>query len=131
MATIKDNHSGKVFQVSQNPVWIYGVWECGDQRFTDIDQSAYTPTLDYALQTPAQFYGTFKVSEMVAIKDSSDPYVKEFFARFQVFQAGNQLIDPNTVTVQEGLQYLAANPAATPILASQQRIIDICNGVLQ
>lgn len=85
--------------------------------------------------TPMTFYLAFTVAERMAIKGSSDPTVKEFWDTYQRSQDTGTMVDPNLVSVQEGLAYLATPTTATPpgpgILASTDRIAQILAGTPQ
>lgn len=109
------------FQSGKIPRFMNGAWS--------LSASSY-PVL-----TPMQFYLAFTATEMIDIKGSNDPMVKEFYARYQLAVQTNTPIDPNLVSVQEGLTYLATPTTATPpgagILASTSRIAQISNGVPQ
>ena len=89
----------------------------------------------YPTLTPMQFYLAFTPTERIAIKKSTDPVVVEFWATYQLAAQLNNTIDPNLVSVQEGLTYLATPTTATPpgagILASASRIAQISAGVPQ
>jgi hypothetical protein len=92
------------------------------------------PPAKYPTLTPVQFYTAFSAAEMIAIKASTDPMVKEFYARYQIALQTNTPIDPNLVSVQEGLSYLAAPVSPGPgagIFASSARIAQIAAGVPQ
>lgn len=88
----------------------------------------------YAPIAAGAFYNCFTTAEMIAIKASTDPFVKEFYARYQVALQVNEPINPNLVSVQEGLAYLAA-PASpgvgAGILGSTARITQILSGIPQ
>lgn len=43
MAQIKHIESGHVTTVALQPVFVGGIWECGDQRFTDLHGDQYEP----------------------------------------------------------------------------------------
>lgn len=85
--------------------------------------------------TPMTFYLAFTLAERMAIKGSSDPTVKEFWDTYQRSQDTGTMVDPNVVSVQEGLAYLAVPTTATPpgpgILASTARIAQILAGTPQ
>jgi hypothetical protein len=85
--------------------------------------------------TPMQFYLAFTPAERIAIKASTDAVVKEFWATYELAVQTNTPIDPNLVSVQEGLAYLAAPTTATPpgagLLAGTQRISQILSGLAQ
>lgn len=93
------------------------------------------PEVKYASLTPMSFYLSFTPTERIAIKKSSDPVVEEFWATYELAAQTNSNIDPNLVSVQESLAYLAIPTTATPpgpgILTSTARIAQISNGVTQ
>ena len=104
-----------------------GVW-------TNPPAPTQAPTR-YPVLTPMQFYLAFTPAERMAIKKSADPVVVEFWATYQLAAQLNNTIDPNLVSVQEALTYLATATTATPpgagILASTARIAQISAGVPQ
>jgi hypothetical protein len=81
-----------------------------------------------------QFYLAFTPTERINIKKSTDPMVMEFWATYQLAAQTGHNIDPNLVSVQEGLAWLATPTTATPagpgILATA-RIAQISAGVPQ
>lgn len=93
------------------------------------------PPVKYPTLTPMQFYLAFTPAERIAIKASADASVKEFWATYELAAQLNNPIDPNLVSVQEGLAWLATPTTATPagpgILASTTRITQISNGIPQ
>ena len=134
MAQIKRLSDGSLTTVESQPVWINGIWECGNMRFTDPSQTLYQAVASYPILTPMQLYLAFTPSERIAIKKSTDPDVIEFWATYQLAVQTNTPIDPNLISVQEGLDWLATPTTATPagpgILATS-RITQILNGVQQ
>ena len=82
-----------------------------------------------------QFYLAFAPTERMAIKKSTDVNVVEFWATYQLAAQLNNTIDPNLISIQEALTYLATTTTATPagagILASTARIAQISNGIPQ
>ena len=92
------------------------------------------PVVKYPILTPMQFYLAFTPTERIAIKKSTDLIVVEFWATYQLAAQLNNTIDPNLISVQEGLDWLATPTTATPagpgILATS-RITQILNGVQQ
>ena len=140
MPQIQNLSSGKIYTVSQNPVWSKsaGMWLCGSQNFDDITGTSYAPvagTLIYPILTTMQFYLAFAPAERIAIKKSTDPDVMEFWATYELAVQLNHTIDPNLVSVQQGLAWLATPTSATPpgpgILASTARIAQISEGIPQ
>ena len=134
MAQIKRVADGEVFTVASDPVWIGGIWECGDQRFTDVHCDAYTPVEQLPLLTPMTLYMAFTAQERIAIKTSQDVLVKEFWDMYQISVALQKPTDPNLVSVREAIAYLAAPVVPGPgagILASPERIEQILQGIPQ
>ena len=141
MPQIKHVATGQVFTVSENPVWSppggpQGLWVCGNQNFTDPSGTLYeVVSVTYPPLTPMAFYLAFTPTERMAIKKSTDVNVAEFWATYQLAAQTNTSIDPNLVSVQEGLTYLATATTATPpgagILASAARIAQISQGIPQ
>lgn len=88
----------------------------------------------YPQLSPMQFYLAFTPTERIAIKKSTDPMVMEFWATYELAAQTGHNIDPNLVSVQEGLTYLATPTTATPpgagILAST-RPAQISQGIPQ
>lgn len=99
-----------------------------------VNPSPISPSVQYPVISAGMFYNCFTATEMIAIKASTDPLVKEFYARYQVALQVNEPINPNLVSVQEGLAYLAAPVSPGPgagILASTSRIDQILAGTPQ
>lgn len=88
-----------------------------------------------ALLTPMTLYLAFSPAERIAIKKSTDQMVMEFWATYQLSVQLGTMTDPNLVSVQQGIGYLARPATATPagpgILASADRVTQILAGVLQ
>jgi len=135
MPQIKDLATDNAINVAQIPVWVNGIWECGDRRFTDPEQSSYAPIVVLPLLTPMTLYMAFTPAERIAIKASTDPMVVEFWAMYQLSVQLDKPTDPNLISVQEAMQYLAQPTTATPpgpgILASQERVQQILAGIPQ
>lgn len=74
--------------------------------------------------TPMTFYLAFKPAERIAIKASTDAEVMEFWDTYQRAERTDTAVDPNLVSVQEGLLYLVQRG----VLASSDRIAQILNG---
>lgn len=43
MPFIQNTETGETLAVAQEPRLVDGIWECGDQRFTDLDGTLYKP----------------------------------------------------------------------------------------
>jgi hypothetical protein len=86
------------------------------------------------LLTPMTLYMAFKPAERIAIKASKDPMVEEFWAMYQLSAQLEKPTDPNLVSVQEAIAYLAAPASPGPgagILASVERVQQILQGIPQ
>lgn len=105
----------------------------------------------YPLLTPMQFYLSFTPTERMKIKALAatggvlansplfgnstaipqDPEIAEFWATFELAQSLNDPVNPNLVSVQEGLTYLSAPTAPTPAVITAARIPQILVGIAQ
>lgn len=97
-------------------------------------QPVFTPPVAYPLLTPMTLYMAFTPAERIAIKASKDPLVIEFWDMFQLSVQLNKPTDPNLVSVQEALAYLAIPASPGPgggILASSERVQQILAGTPQ
>lgn len=87
------------------------------------------------LLTPMTLYLSFTPAERIAIKKSADPMVVEFWATYQLSVQLGTMIDPNLMSVQDGIGYLARPTSAAPpgpgILASSARVTQILSGAPQ
>lgn len=95
---------------------------------------APAPTPPLPLLTPMTFYMAFTPAERIAIKTSADPMVKEFWETYQLSVQLDKPTDPNLVSVQDALTYLAAPASPGPgagILGSTERIPQILAGIPQ
>lgn len=152
MAQIENIATGAVYTTAETPVWVNGIWECGDQRFTDPARNLYEVPATYAPLTPMQFYLAFKTSERMLLKAlattgipvgsplvspapataiPADSIVEEFWATYQLAVQSNSAIDPNLDSIQEGLAYLASPVAPTPPVITSGRISQILAGIAQ
>ena len=111
-----------------------------------------TPPVVYPELTTMQFYLAFTPTERMKIKALAttgipanspllggsnaaipqDAIIAEFWATYTLSTQVNSPVNPNLVSVQEGLAYLVTPTAPTPaVLASSARIAQISNGVAQ
>ncbi len=143
MTTFALTGNGQTYTSNTLPIYdsAFRFWRCQDVKGNDFNVSdpsgstfAVTGT-SYPVLTPMQFYLAFTPTERMAIKKSTDPMVAEFWATYQLAAQLNNTIDPNLVSVQEGLSWLATPTTATPagpgILASTARIAQISAGTPQ
>jgi len=96
---------------------------------------AVAPAPILPMLTPMTLYLAFTPAERIAIKKSVDPMVIEFWATYQLSVQLDKPTDPNLMSVQEAIGYLAQPTTATPpgagILASQARIAQVLAGTPQ
>lgn len=94
---------------------------------------AHAPAEPVAAQlprlTPMTFYLAFSPAERIQIKTSTDPLVAEFWDTYQRAERTNTEVDPNLVSIRDGLAYLTQT--TPPILASDGRVSEILAGVPQ
>ncbi len=132
--------NGQTYSSSTQPVYDYAFrfWRCKDVsgnafNVSDMTGTAFTVSgTVYPVLPPMQFYLSFTTAERIAIKKSTDPDVMEFWATYELAVQTNTPIDPNLVSVQEGLDWLATpTTAAGPGILTATRIPQILNGVQQ
>ena len=116
MTQIKELATGTVFNVAQEPEWVSGIWECGDQRFTDPEKNLYAPVVSQSIPPigPIAFQMLFKVDELVAIDAAKDTD-----AAIRIFW--KLLDDPRTDYVDrnlESIQTMLKNLEADGLIGS-------------
>ena len=118
-----------LFTVAAAPVWSGGMWECGDQRFTDPTGWEYVvvPPSELPTLEPLDFYLAFTVAERRAIKASTAPDVVEFWDTYERCERQSKRIDPNRPSVVEALEGLVA----LGLVGSSDRIPQILAGLPQ
>ncbi len=142
MTTFTLTGNGQTFTSSTQPTYdaAFRFWRCKDINGNDFNVSDPSGTAFsvsgtvYPVLTPMQFYLAFTPAERINIKKSTDPMVMEFWATYELAAQTNHNIDPNLVSVQEGLAWLATPTTATPagpgILAAT-RVAQISQGIPQ
>lgn len=96
MPQIKNNQTGDVFTVASEPRLSNGVWECGNQRFTDYAGTEYTPVSNASRVGPIAFKLLFTALERIkatALR-GTDEFIEDFWGL---------LDDPRTTEVDLGL----------------------------
>lgn len=108
MAQIKHIASNIIFIVTETPVFKGGVWECGDQRFTDPQKTLYEIVVTVIPVTVSVigFKLLFTISERVAINAAraSNPIIDDFYQLLDDVRTEN--VDLSLTAVQEMLAYL-------------------------
>lgn len=106
-------------------------WTCS---LVDEGPVFSAPAATLPLLTPMTLYMAFTPTERIKIKASTDPLVIEFWAMYQLSVQLNKPTDPNLISVQEALAYLAAPVSAgqgAGILASVERVQQVLAGIPQ
>lgn len=122
MPKIKNVATGNITEVSQTPVFVGGIWECGSQRFTDATGTEYEVVeglVEYPQLSPVQFKMCFTPQERIAIK--------ALRATNQIIDDAYEILDdPRLTTVdmalasnQQMIDYLVSLAALTPERAAQ------------
>lgn len=99
MNQIKHIATGDIFTTSEAPRFIDGVWECGDQRFTDETGTEYEPIVApvYPKVGPIHFQMLFTPAEAITADTlkATDKVLASFWKLVD---------DPRTDTIDLGLQ---------------------------
>lgn len=118
MPAILNKQTGETITVSSAPRYEHGMWECGDQRFTDLTGSEYAPVLSAPQPTvgPNEFYFLWTIQEQVAIDSlrTTDKVVELFMRR---------LDDPRTTAVVLTSPAVQAAVAHTVDMLAAQGVI--------
>lgn len=126
MPSIKHIASGEVLTVAAAPFFSAGIWECGDQRFTDPSGAEYSPIESAPKVSPVEFRLLFTAGERVAITAArtSDPVINDFYSIVE---------DPRLTHVDLGLQSTrdAVDYLIVQGLVAAARREVILSGVLQ
>jgi len=125
MPQIENIATSTLIPVAEQPVWVNGIWECGDHRFTDPLQTLYSVAPSTTMKA-VLWYNCFTPSEAIAIRASTDPLIKEFVYRLEQLIAAGETIDTSLGSVQEGVNYLASIG-----LITSARVSQIIAGALQ
>lgn len=129
MPKIRDTSTNEVIDVAATPSWVAGIWECGDQRFTDADGDLYEAVPDAAVPpkvSPVEFKLLFTAPERVAIKAAraADPVVDDFMSLVEDPRLTH--VDLALQSTQAALGYLVANA-----LLTEERRTEIIAGNVQ
>jgi len=113
MPQIKHIESNRLIEVSETPVLKGGIWECGNQRFTDLTGTEYeavieTPIITPPKVSPVQFKLLFTSQERVAIKAArtTDAILDDFYDIIDDPRLTE--VDLALQSVQNALDYLTA-----------------------
>lgn len=106
MPKIRHIASGNVFEVAATPVFLDGVWECGNQRFVDRTGGEYEIVITPAKVAVIEFKLLFTIAERVAINAarSTNQTIDDFYELLD--DPRTQNVDLSLPVVQEMLNYL-------------------------
>lgn len=97
------------------------------KKYVPPTTDAAPPAVELPRLTPMTFYLAFSPAERMKIKTSADPLVAEFWDTYQRAERTDTDVDPNLISIQEGLGYLVQ----VGILASASRVPDLLAGIPQ
>ncbi len=111
MPQIKHIASGTIYTVNQTPMLVNGIWECGDQRFTDVSGDQYEPMPDaaqYPILTPPEFRMLYTSQERIVLKANvasatPDPVLKDFFD--ELYDPQLKQVDLNLSSIRGAITY--------------------------
>jgi hypothetical protein len=108
MPQIKIIASGAVVTVAETPMLVGGIWECGDQRFTDPAGDMYEPVPPapiYPKIGPIAFQMLFTPAESVAADSlkATDPTLASFWKLID--DPRTDVVDLSLKTVQNAIEY--------------------------
>jgi hypothetical protein len=122
MAQIKNLITGDIFTVANTPIFDNGVWECGDQRFTDPIGDQYElvapilPTIvfDYPVAIAVNTAATVNVS-VVNASDNSQLTVNETYYVPLINTLTGAFEKMLVVPVVEGIGSVVFTPASSGV----------------
>lgn len=132
MPLIRHIESGELITVAQQPTYSSGMWECGDQRFTDPMRDLYDVPAIAGKVGPIHFQMLFAPAEMIAANDlkATDKVLASFWKLID--DPRTDTVDLSLLSVQNAIEYtLNAVKNAGVDLDVQQRKAEILTGILQ
>lgn len=115
MYQIKHIMSNTIINVASEPVYSRGVWDCGDQRFSDPagDQYEILSTNVPATISVITFKLLFPIANRVAINAAraTDPTIEDFYSLLD--DQRTTTVDLALPAVQEMIDYLVAQTLIT------------------
>lgn len=105
MPSIKHIESGSVFNVAEEPVFQNGIWECGDQRFTDPTGGSYAAVFTPPTVGPIHFQMLFTLQEAVAAEAAraTDPALNRFWKLIE--DPRTDVVNLALASVQQAVEY--------------------------
>lgn len=131
MPQIRHIESDVTFNVSRNPVYVNGIWECGDRRFFDPAGSLYDPILTVIPPTVSaiSFMRLFTLDERIKARElrATDEKINDFWAQLEDVRVTEVVMA--LPSIQEDIEYtLTAINAAGVTIDVQERKAEILSG---
>jgi hypothetical protein len=123
MNSIKNKQTKTIFETSDRPFWNNGVWECGDQRFTDESGDEYELLCDIQLNnitvSPVEFMLLFTSPERIFIKSirQSDPVVSDFMDIIE--HPKLTLVNLSLASTQQAVDYLLSKLVEATVITAE------------
>ncbi len=115
MYQIKHIASNTIINVSSEPIFRGGVWDCGDQRFSDPNRDQYeiVPISAPAKISVITFKLLFPIANRVAINAAraTDPTIEDFYSLLD--DPRTEQVDLALPAVQEMIDYLVSQTLIT------------------
>jgi len=126
--------TGDIFTTSEAPKFVSGIWECGDQRFTDETGTEYRPILAlvYPKVGPIHFQMLFTPEEAITADGlkATDKVLASFWKLID--DPRTDVVDLGLQSVQNAIEYtLTAIKGAGVAVDVPARKAAILSGVLQ
>lgn len=112
MPQIKRLADGAIINVTSDPKWVSGVWECGSERFADPSEAAYQAVVAYPSVTVPAFMLLFTSPERQGIRakvadtGAPDHTLNDWWAILQ--DQRTVVVDLDSNSTWLALQYLEA-----------------------
>ena len=129
MPQIKHIESNVTHNVSQNPIYQNGIWECGDQRFVDPDGTLYesTPMFTPPAVSVTYFMLLFTPAERVKTRElrETDPTINDFWLLLEHPKTENVVMALPAIqaSIQYTLEAIDAAGVETDIAARKAQIM--------
>lgn len=123
MLKLRNVLTGEVVNSSKEPTFSSGTWDCGSIKIVDFRKTNYElvdiPDISDLTVSPIRFKLLFTSTQRIAIKESNDPIVKDFYELVNDTRM-HEVILPLPSTV-DALSYLVSINILT--LAEKNRIL--------
>lgn len=134
MFKLMDLNDTVVHQSQTKPEWILGIWECGDARFTDQDESLYyVVEIDSPLSvSPIHFKLLFTSQERIKAKElrATDSTIDDFWSILD--DPRTQSVDMYLLSIQGAIEYTLAEINANGVTIDvAARKAQILQGIIQ